>query len=71
MGRKTTEWILKATNWTGYRWEDGVVFVVPMVKAMKCGIVESEIKHQSVDYIHYRANIIGKDMKHIIIPAMG
>ena len=45
-----------------------------MVKAMDCGIVESEFELQSRHYVHFRANTLGKGMKGmnpIILPAMG
>ena len=42
-----------------------------MVKAMDCGIVVSEFVPQSRYYVHFRANILGKAMNHLILPAMG
>ena len=42
-----------------------------MVKAMACGIVESEFELQSHYYVHFRTNILGKGMNPLIIPAMG
>ena len=42
-----------------------------MVKAMDCGIVVSEFVLQSRYYVHFRANTLRKDMKPLILPAMG
>ena len=42
-----------------------------MVKAMDCGIVESNFELQSRYYIHFRTNTLGKDMNSLILPAMG
>ena len=42
-----------------------------MVKAMDCGIVESEFELQSRYYVHFRANTLGKSMNPLILPAMG
>ena len=42
-----------------------------MVKAMDCGIVLSEFELRSRHYIHFRANILGKGMNPLILPAMG
>ena len=42
-----------------------------MVKAMECGIVESEFELQSRYYIHLLKNTLGKDMNPLILPAMG
>ena len=42
-----------------------------MVKAMDCGIVESEFELQSRYYVHIRANTLGKGMNPLILPAMG
>ena len=42
-----------------------------MVKAMDCGIVISEFVLQSRYYVHFRANILGKGMNPLILPAMG
>ena len=42
-----------------------------MVKAMDCGIVVSEFVLQSCYYVHFRANILGKGMNPLILPAMG
>ena len=42
-----------------------------MVKAMDCGIVVREFVLQSRYYVHFRANILGKGMNPIILPAMG
>ena len=40
-----------------------------MVKAMDWGIVVREF--QSRDYVHFRANTLGKGMNPFILPAMG
>ena len=42
-----------------------------MVKAMDCRIVISEFVLQSHNYIHFRANSLGKGMNPLILPAMG
>ena len=42
-----------------------------MVKAMDCGIVESEFVFQSRNYVHVRANSLGKGMNPLIPPATG
>ena len=43
-----------------------------MVKAMNCGIVVREFVLQSRDYVHFRANTLGKGMNPLILPpAMG
>ena len=42
-----------------------------MVKAMDCGIVVREFVLQSCYYVHFRANIPGKGMNPLILPAMG
>ena len=42
-----------------------------MVKVMDCGIVVSEFVLQSLYYVHFRANTLGKGMNHLILPAMG
>ena len=42
-----------------------------MVKAMDCGVVVSEFKHQSRYYVHFRTNTLGKGMNPLILPAMG
>ena len=42
-----------------------------MVKAMDCGFVVSEFVLQSRNYVHFRANTLGKGMNPFIIPAMG
>ncbi len=34
-----------------------------MVKAMECGIVESEFELQSRYYVHFRTNALGKDIE--------
>ena len=41
-----------------------------MVKAMDCRIVVSEFVFQSRYYVHLWANTHGKDMNHLIVPAM-
>ena len=42
-----------------------------MVKAMDSGIVVSEFVLQSLSYILFRANTLGKGMNPLILPAMG
>ena len=42
-----------------------------MVKVMDCGIVVSEFVLQSRYYVHFRANILGKGMNPLSLPAMG
>ena len=42
-----------------------------MVKAMDCGIIVSEFVHQSLYYVHFRANTLTKGMNPLILPAMG
>ena len=43
-----------------------------MVKAMNCGIVVREFVLQSLYYVHFRANTLGKGMNPLILPpAMG
>ena len=42
-----------------------------MVKAMDYGIVVSEFVLQLRYYIHFQANILGKGMTPLILPAMG
>ena len=42
-----------------------------MVKAMVCGIVVREFELQSLYYVHFRANTLGKGMNPLILPAMG
>ena len=41
-----------------------------MVKAMEGGIVESEFVPQSLYYVHFRVNTLGKGMYPLIHPAM-
>ena len=41
-----------------------------MVKAMDCGIVVRKFV-QSCNYVHFRANTLGKGMNPVILPAMG
>ena len=42
-----------------------------LVKAMNCGIIVSEFRHQSHDYIHFQTNTLGKGMNPLILSAMG
>ena len=42
-----------------------------MVKAMNCEIVVSEFELESRNYVHFRANNLGKGMNFLILPAMG
>ena len=42
-----------------------------MVKAMDCGVVESEFVFQSRYYVHFRVNTLGKGMNPFNLPAMG
>ena len=42
-----------------------------MVKAMDCGIVVREFVLQSLYYVHFRENTLGKGMNPLILPAMG
>ena len=42
-----------------------------MVKAMDCGIVVREFVLQSLYYVHFLANTLGKGMNPLILPAMG
>ena len=42
-----------------------------MVKAMDCGIVESEFVLQSRYYVHFRENTLRKGMNTLILPAIG
>ena len=42
-----------------------------MVKAMDCGIVVSKFVFQSLYYVHFQANTLGKGMNHLILPAVG
>ena len=42
-----------------------------MVKAMDCEIVVSDFVLQSRNYVHIRANTLGKGMNPFILPAMG
>ena len=41
-----------------------------MVKVMDCGIVVSDFVLQLRYYVHFRANILGKGMNPLILPAM-
>ena len=42
-----------------------------MVKALDSGIVVNEFVLQSRNYVHFRANTLGKGMNPLILPAMG
>ena len=42
-----------------------------VVKAMDCGIIESEFELQSRYNIHFWTNTLGKGMNPLILPAMG
>ena len=42
-----------------------------VTKAMAFGIVVSEFELQSRDYVHFRANTLGKGLNPFILPAMG
>ena len=42
-----------------------------MVKAMDCGIIESEFELQSHYYVHFRENTLGKGMNPLILPVYG
>ena len=42
-----------------------------MVKAMDCGIVVSEFVLQSLYYVPFRADTLGKGMNPLIFPSMG
>ena len=42
-----------------------------MVKAMDFGIVVCEFVLQSRNYIHFRANTLGKGMNPVLLPAIG
>ena len=42
-----------------------------MVKAMACGIVESEFELQSRYYIHFWTTTLWKGINPLILPAMG
>ena len=42
-----------------------------MVKAVDCEIVVSEFVLLSRYYVHFRANILGKGINPLILPAMG
>ena len=41
-----------------------------MIKTMDCGIVVSEFELQSLYYVHFRANTLGKSMNPLILLAM-
>ena len=41
-----------------------------MVKMLDCGIVLSEFELQSLYYVHFRTNALGKGMKPLILSAM-
>ena len=42
-----------------------------MVKAMNCGIVDSEFVLQSRYYVDFRANTLGRSMNPVILPVVG
>ena len=42
-----------------------------MVKVMDCGIVVSGFEFQSLYYVHFQANTLGKGMNPLILPALG
>ena len=42
-----------------------------MVKAMDCEIIVSDFVLQCRYYVHFRANILGKGMKPLILTEMG
>ena len=42
-----------------------------MVKVMDCGIIVSEFVLQSLYYVHFQANTLGKGMNPLILPSMG
>ena len=42
-----------------------------MVKALDCGIVESEFELQLLYYVHFWTNTLGKGMNPLILAAMG
>ena len=42
-----------------------------MVNALDSGIIVHEFELQSRNYVHFRPNTLGKDMNHLILPAMG
>ena len=42
-----------------------------MVKAMDCGIVVSEFELQSLHYVHFRTNTLGKVKNPLSLSAMG
>ena len=54
-----------------HNWKGGVCPRGVMVKAMDCGIVVREFVLQSLYYVNFRANIFGKDMNPLVLPAMG
>ena len=65
LGDGFTVWLLWPIKF--YRCPRGV-----MVKAMNCGIVVREFVLQSLYYVHFRANTLGKGMNPLILPpAMG
>ena len=39
-----------------------------IVKALDCGIVVHKFKLQSLNYIHFQTNILGKGMNPLILP---
>ena len=60
----STMQLYRTQNWRGC--PPGVI-----VKAMDCGIVVSELVFQSLYYVHFRANTLGKGMNPLILPAIG
>ena len=42
-----------------------------MIKAVDCRIIVCEFVLQSLYYVHFRANTLGKGMNPLILPAMG
>ena len=53
-----------------YRWFQGGPCGV-MIKAMDCGIVVSEFELQSLYYVHFWINTLGKGMNPLILQGMG
>ena len=53
------------------KWYLGVCPRGVMVKVIDCGIVVSEFVLQSLHYVHFRANALGKGMNPLMLPAMG
>ena len=42
-----------------------------MVKAMDCGVIVSEFVLQWRNYVHFRANTLGKGLNPLILASMG